>query len=134
MGRQNRKTQHRPEREERRAKELQDLKRENQKLEKQVARLRKQVAKSIKESEEAEAAAQEDGITMRLMPMLPVDEEADRRMAELRAEQPKEKVRKIVVDEAACLHPTQTQVKISGPHKKIYTYCGVCKKRLGDSV
>jgi alanyl-tRNA synthetase len=124
MGRKNHKQQHKPDREERKAKELQDLKKEKERLEKQVARLRKQLAKTVKESEEAEDAAQEDD-GIRFVPVLPVDEDADKRMAELRARQPLGTIRPI--EEPECLHVLT--VAIPGP-TKVYTYCKACKKQL----
>lgn len=48
-----RNVQHRPEREERKAKEVADLKRENNNLRRQLARMRKQLAKILEREDEA---------------------------------------------------------------------------------
>lgn len=94
------KTQHKPEREERKGKELQDLKRDKHKLEKQVARLRKQLIKAVTDSEDAEAAAQE--------------EEAE----------------PTPVKAAICFCGGTSVTEIVGPAGKVYQFCGTCKKRL----
>lgn len=93
-------TQHKQEREERKSKELQDLKRENDKLEKQVARLRKQLAKTITESENAEEEAQEDNVMMKPTVKLPVCECGGTSLKEI----------------------------VMG--SKTYRYCSTCKKRI----
>lgn len=109
MGRKaNRSRQHRPEREERRNKELADLKRENHRLEKQVARLRKQLEKTVTESQDAEHVAQQEEAVQIQQAFTPLP-----------------------VRVCPCGSTVEARLKMS---TKTYIFCGMCKKRLGEET